>query len=76
MFRHWPPLLTSLGFNGALPAFEVVLAKGQRKRSRDQSFLLEATVGLVPCNLVPLCVFRKVCHRLHGSHGLGSAVVR
>lgn len=43
----WPPLLTSLGFNGALPAFEVVLAKGWKKQSRDLSFLLEATMGLV-----------------------------
>lgn len=47
-----------------------------RKRSRDLSFLQEATMGLVPCDLVPLCVFRRVCHWLRGSLGLGSAVVR
>lgn len=72
----WPPLLTSLAFNGALPAFEVVLVKGRRKRSRDPSFLLEVTMGLVPCNLVPLCVLRRVCHGLRGIYSLGSAVVR
>lgn len=52
----WPPLVTNLGFNEALPAFEMVRAKGWKERNRNPSFLLEATMGLAQCNLASLCV--------------------
>lgn len=71
-----PPLSTSLGLNEALPDFEVVLAKGWKELNRDLSFLREVTTGLAQCPLASLCVFRRVCHRPHSRHGLGSAVVR